>query len=86
MLLADAADAADTGALGPFSLLKSLWADPAFRLEVTGFLAAAFWSQVWPRIKDERIKVRVWVFRPSARIGALKWVFEKVFGPQPVTP
>lgn len=85
MLLADAVEAVDSARIeaGPPWLIQTarqLWKDGAFRAEVRQLIAKAFWSDVWPRIKDERIKVKVWVFRPSARVEALRWVFVKVFG------
>lgn len=85
MLLADAVDAVDAGQIeaGPPWLLagaRQLWKDESFRTQVRGLIAEAFWAKVWPAIKDERIKVQLWIFRPSARIEALRWVFVKVFG------
>lgn len=48
----------------------------------TPLVARAFWLWVWPSIKDERLKVSVWVFRPSVRVSALKPYFERIFGPE----
>lgn len=79
MLLADAADWAAFDAAPSDRLL----ADGATRTAATAAIARAFWLYVWPRIRDDRLKVAIWFLRPSVRIRALQPWFAMVFGPAP---
>lgn len=80
MMLAEAADAAAfdlaTGHLFQQSTEQA-------RQDTTRAIARAFWVYVWPRIKDDRLKVSVWFLRPSVKVVALKPFFELVFGQAP---
>lgn len=58
-------------------------ADAATREAVTTAIARSFWTYVWPRIKDDRLKVSVWFLRPSVRVSALQPLFALVFGEAP---
>lgn len=79
MLLNDAADwAAFDASPGDRTL-----ADGATRTATTAAIAKAFWAYVWPRIKDDRLKVRLWFLRPSVKVGALRPWFELIFGEAP---
>lgn len=45
-------------------------------------VAAMFWA--WFRLNAERrLKVRVWIFRPSVKVAALAELFTWLFGPDP---
>lgn len=79
MLLTDAADWAAFDAAPSDTLL----ADGATRTRATAAIAQAFWAYVWPRIKDDRLKVSIWFLRPSVKVVALKPWFELVFGEGP---
>ena len=46
-------------------------------------LADAFWTRIWPHIKDDTIQVKVWFLKPSLTVSALRPLFERVFGPAP---
>lgn len=45
--------------------------------------ADTFWRHVWPRIKDERLRLTVWFLRPSVRVAALYPLFVRIFGEPP---
>lgn len=80
MLLTEAAEWAAVDVAHGAELLL---ADSATRSRLTGAIAAAFWTYVWPEIRDDRLKVSIWFLRPSVRIAALQPWFEMVFGPAP---
>lgn len=45
-------------------------------------LAVAVWH--WFRAnQDKRVKVKVWIFRPSVRVAELRSVIEWIVGPDP---
>jgi len=75
-------DAADWAAFDAAVEDRTL-ADATTRELVVAAIARAFWRFTWPRIRDERLQVRVWILRPSVRVAALQPWFELVFGPAP---
>ncbi len=80
MMLRDAADAA------AFDLTTShlfTQETEALRQETTQAIARAFWTYVWPRIKDDRLKVSIWFLRPSVKVSALRPFFALIFGEAP---
>lgn len=79
MLLREAVD---------FAAMQSAPWDASFREEehragVSRAIAAAFWTFVWPGIREERLKLSIWFIRPSVKVAALKPFFERVFGEAP---
>lgn len=77
MLLSEAAEVAASRASG---LVDTLLTEPTIRRRALDLIADAFWSSIWPQIRHERIKVNLWLFRPSARVEALRFVFVRIFG------
>lgn len=58
--------------------------DPEVERRVRAALAAAAWRWFAGHAGD-RVKVSLWIFRPSARVRALRPLFEWLFGPDPYT-
>lgn len=80
MLLTDAAEWAAFDRQVPGH--ETLAQDDA-RRGLTDAIARAFWTYVWPGIKDDRLKVRLWFLRPSVKVAALQPFFEMIFGEAP---
>lgn len=56
---------------------------PSQRDRASSILRDAFWTRIWPHIKDDTIQVKVWFLKPSLKVAALQPLFERVFGPAP---
>lgn len=80
MMLAEAADAAAFDLSNAHLFTQD---NEALRQDTTRAIARAFWAYVWPRIKDDRLKVSVWIFNPSVKVAALKPFFALIFGEAP---
>lgn len=80
MMLAEAADAAAFDLTTAHLFQQTTEQD---RQAATRAIAGAFWAYVWPRIKDDRLKVSIWFLRPSVKVAALKPFFALIFGEAP---
>ena len=47
---------------------------------LVSLVADVFWRRVWPQIEGERLRLTVWVLRPSVRVAALRPLFVRIFG------
>lgn len=76
----DELDLSEAGALRRVAASQS---DDVIQAIAKAVMARAAWKWFGENA-DRRIKIKVWIFRPSVKVGELRDLLEWLFGPPPV--